>query len=38
MQLATQSMAPDIGSTLSGVYRIIDMLQSELPSRHRLRL
>jgi hypothetical protein len=26
-----QSITPDISSTLSGVYRIIDMLQSELP-------
>jgi len=31
MQPATQSIASDIGNTLSGVYRIIDMLQSELP-------
>jgi hypothetical protein len=31
MQSVTQSPATDIGSTLSGIYRIIDMLQSELP-------
>jgi hypothetical protein len=31
MQSATQSITPDISSPLSVVYRIIDMLQSELP-------
>jgi hypothetical protein len=31
MQSTSQSITPGISSTLSGVYRIIDMLQSELP-------
>jgi hypothetical protein len=31
MTLATQSIAPDIRSTLSGIYNVIDMLNSKLP-------